>query len=48
MAKKTIEQSTLNPAPTQARKEKQTPDTDYEPPRLTKFEKLEKLIVSGE
>ena len=24
------------------------PDETYEPPKLTKFEKLEKLIVSGE
>jgi hypothetical protein len=31
-----------------AREEKKTSPPKYEPPRLTKFDKLEKLIVSGE
>jgi hypothetical protein len=28
--------------------ERKKPTSTYEPPRLTKFEKLEKLIVCGE
>ena len=35
--------------PAKARKaDKKRPVGKYEPPRLTKFDKLEKLIVSGE
>jgi hypothetical protein len=42
MAKKTVEAKRPAPQPKQAAKVK------YEPPKLTRFEKLERLIVAGE
>lgn len=36
------------PTKTEADETKTSPPKPYEPPKLMKFEKLEKLIVSGE
>ena len=38
----------LSTRPSGRRGEKKTAKVEYEPPRLTKFDKLEKLIVCGE
>lgn len=44
MAKKVEERKPVKPAPAKAKPAARK----YEPPKLMKFEKLERLIVSGE
>ncbi len=48
MLRKTTAKKGTVPEAAQARKEKKSSGSEYEAPKLTKFEKLEKLIVSGE
>jgi hypothetical protein len=48
MTKKPSEKKAPSLKATPMNERKKPAKSDYEPPKLTKFEKLEKLIVSGE